>query len=131
METPQNPPSQPEQPKPPKRILTDEQVKEVAQGLLNNKYFISSMIAAGEGTDFLGCVFMPLGLMKIEQLEKLMEEGACIFYEEWSKAGPRSVNGYPIFFTMRYMSEEDYRLVDKFFFKLKETQEALAKLPIE
>ena len=44
-------------------------------------------------------------------LKKLDKDGVAVFFEEYSKAEPRSINGYPCFFSCRYMTFTDYEKV--------------------
>jgi hypothetical protein len=69
----------------------------------------------------LPMVFMVLALMTKEQLVALKgeteEETPYIFYEYLSEAGPRSVNGMPTFFSVRYLNKTDFEK-----FKLRYTE---------
>lgn len=97
--------------KPKKRYLTDEEVIEVARGLHTRKYFISAVLDEEEMNRMLPLIFMPLALMDEDTWKKFEEDEAYVFYEEVSKALPRSIDGYPIFGSMRAMTMADYALV--------------------
>jgi hypothetical protein len=61
-------------------------------------------------------VFMALVLMKPKQIQHLRKHAGMI-YEYYSKAGPWSCNGLPMFTSMRWLNKQDTRFVVK---KVKE-----------
>lgn len=75
---------------------------------MTNKYFCSAQV---QQQNLLPMIFMPLALMDEKMLKKLDKDGVAVFFEEYSKAGPRSINGYPCFFSCRYMTFTDYEKV--------------------
>jgi hypothetical protein len=73
----------------------------------------------------LGMIFMTLKFMDHEELKKLQEEKPLLIYEYLSEAGPRSINGYPNFFSFKYLIQEEYDIFIKHY---KEIQESMKKL---
>jgi hypothetical protein len=59
----------------------------------------------------MGNIFMPLIFMSKEQLESMTKNKVIHIYEYVHKAGPRSINGYPIFSSMRYMSKDEWAII--------------------
>jgi hypothetical protein len=87
--------------------LTDEQVSEIAMGIFKNEIFTDGHLAERDKRLLLS-VFMPLGLMsRAQKFEMMRKMRPGMFYAEMSKAGPRAINGYPMFFEVSMASEED------------------------
>ena len=55
----------------------------------------------------LSMVFMPLMFMNEKQVAELGENPPGLIYEYLSKAGPRSCNGMPMFFSCLMLSQSD------------------------
>ena len=96
---------------------TPEEIKKIAMDIHLNLIFTDRHV---ENPNDLGMVFMPLvfGLPMTD--EEVKEIG--MIYEYMSKAGPRSVNGYPCFGSLAFLNHADTKLVME---KLKEINEAL------
>ena len=93
---------------------TDEEIKELALQLYRGDIFTSMQIRDND-MQLLGNIFMPLLFMNALSKKMLMLNRAFSFYAEMKDAGPRSINGYPGFFSMSYLDQEDSkRLIDKF-----------------
>lgn len=93
-----------------KRFLSDEKIKEVAQGLIQNKYFMSDQLPE-HMKDQLHLVFMPLVFMKKDALKKMADWDVVCLYEENRLAMPRGINGLPIFPSCSMLTREDYKRV--------------------
>lgn len=90
---------------------TDEQIKQLAVDTFNEKIFWATMIQ--HDPRMLSMVFMPLGFMEEKDILELKEHNA-VPYEYMDKAGPRSVNGYPSFFSCHWINFKDYeRVIEK------------------
>lgn len=87
--------------------------------MIANKYFLSNSIPRDEQKDMLPMVFMPLIVMEKEEYKKMVDNDVQCLYEEWSKAGPRSINGYPMFMSMGMLTREDCRRAFDIVNKLK------------
>ena len=48
--------------------------------------------------DLMPSIFIPLIFMNEEQRDDMVKKGTLHIFEYYDKAGPRSINGYPIFF---------------------------------
>lgn len=91
------------------RVFTDRHVRKGDQGLL-------------------GSIFMPLVLMSDEQRTAIGASNVGMFYEHLSEAAPRCINGYPIFLSMRMLSQHDTKLVIKWHDEIiKQNREFLAQ----
>ncbi len=103
--------------------LPPEKLDEIAKDIALNKIFTSAHMHPTDWETTLGLVFMPLALGAFAQeAPKDFEVGALkdeplqlqdigLFYEYWDQAGPRSINGYPIFFSCRYLNHDDTKYV--------------------
>lgn len=115
-----------------KRFLTDEQVVEVAQGLIANKYFLSTQIPEFQQRQLMHMVFFPLSFMKKKDLNDMVTNDVVCLFEETKLAMPRSINGLPMFPSCRQMTREDYNRVMETERKLREAMNAvLVKRPEE
>jgi hypothetical protein len=88
--------------------LTEEQIKELALGIFRNEIFTDRHIDPQDAPSMLRSVFMPLGFLgRKEILHMQRKQRPGLFYARMDKAGPRSINGYPMFFELSMASEED------------------------
>lgn len=99
--------------------MTDEEIKQLAIDVLKDKVFFSSMLEEHE-QHLLGSVFMPVNFLDEPQVKKLEEDKIAAFYEYHDKAGPRSINGLPMFMSMKTITEEDLKKMGEVLKKLKE-----------
>ena len=90
---------------------TDEEIKQLAMDYLAGKIFGNWMIPRHEMQQVTGMIFMPMLLGGPEMIAQLMVNDTPFFYEYLEKAGPRSVNGYPIFFSMQTIDLADLNRV--------------------
>lgn len=105
--------------------LTDEQVHELALSIFRNEIFTDRHIAKHD-MRLLPSIFMPLGLLeKKDVLRMQRKERPGMFYAKWSEAGPRSLNGYPMFFSVSMCSEADTKKVWDAYNHLTEAAEAV------
>jgi len=82
--------------------MSREELKQLALDMLSGAVFTNMHVSAPEQ---LGLVFMLLGFLNDEQAKELADIG--LIYEYMSKAGPRSVNGMPIFMSARFVHKDD------------------------
>jgi hypothetical protein len=90
--------------------MTDDQLREFIQGYLGGKYFTSENIRPEDKMLMLSLIFLPvaLGAFSVYKPDSIRED-LGILYEEYSKALPRSCNGYPSFFSVRIMHRLDWK----------------------
>jgi len=98
-------------------LLDEKKLRELAMDICDGKIFHDRMIGPDRLRQDVGMVFMPFAL---GALEGLKPKTIGLMYEYYDKAGPRSVNGMPCFFSFRilhrnnlddlqkYMEEIDY-----------------------
>lgn len=87
--------------------LTDEQVEELALAIFKNETFTDRHIAPGDES-LIPTIFLPLGMLDRKQaLDLRRKQRPGMLYASMSKAGPRAINGYPMFFEVSMCSEPD------------------------
>lgn len=92
---------------------SNTEIRELALGVLSGTVFATWMIHESDA-NLLGSIFMPLLLMSSIDRKTFERDNIVHFYESIEKSAPRSINGYPIFFSMKLLNEEDFdRLRDK------------------
>lgn len=80
--------------------LTPEAVVDLARDIVTNRVYLST---GQEGVD-LQLIFMPLAFMG---MEPDAAENIGAIYEYIDKAGPRAINGLPMFFSCRFVHADD------------------------
>ncbi len=83
---------------------TNAEIRELALGLRSGTIFGSWQLRE---PDLLVNVFMPLLFMTDVQRKSLIRDEVIHFYGAIADAAPRSINGYPIFFSMQLLNKED------------------------
>jgi len=85
-----------------------QDLKEIAKGIHAGKIFTSNHLHKNESLNTLGMVFMPLLFMDKKAKDDLIKAKASVFWEWMDQAGPRAINGYPIFMSMRFMTDAEW-----------------------
>lgn len=88
-----------------KEPKTDDELRQLAMDIVDNKVFTDRHMQEHEA-HMLGQVFMPIIFMDQEQSKAVFEDVGMV-YEYYSEAGPRSVNGLPMFMSVRFLSNEE------------------------
>lgn len=86
-------------------MRTEKELRQLALDILEDKVFLDRMCHRPE-TD-IPLVFMPLGLMDGDEMDKFRAHDPALIYEYLEKAGPRSINGMPIFFSFQYLDKTE------------------------
>lgn len=102
------------------RSLTDEEVKKLADDMYRGLVFTDRHI---QNPGDISRVFMPLALLKKEQIEELKIEDPGMVYEYMDKAGPMAIDGMPMFCSFRFLSQEDAKKVIEKYLQIKEVIE--------
>lgn len=84
--------------------LSDDELREFIDAFVSGRIFTSNHVPEGHG-DLIAMVFMPIafGAVTPETAEEI-----GLVYEYLDKAGPRSINGMPIFFSCRLLHKKDW-----------------------
>lgn len=83
-------------------MKTDTELEQLAQDIVAGRVYSSY----NEGWHDS---FMVLRFLDKEQLDELQRREIAFVYEYMDKAGPRSVNGQPVFFSVNYLTKEEYK----------------------
>jgi hypothetical protein len=105
-------------------VKTDDELKQIAKDIFSHKIFTSTMLREGDER-LLSSVFMPVLFMEKEQIEELEKNDVVAFYEYFDEAGPRSVNGYPIFMSANTLTRSEYNRTMEFYKQVKEKMDSI------
>jgi hypothetical protein len=112
---------------------SEEELKKLAQEIVDGKVFTDRDLRKADqaGGFMLTMVFMPLALM---ENPAAFVADAGLLYEYWDQAGPRSINGYPMFFSVRKIIRKDMPALEhyvKFYWEAKKRiEQELKDMPI-
>jgi len=90
---------------------TDEELSGIADGMIKRTIFTSSQCPNRD----IASVFMGLSLADFCLILKMKLHNITFFYEYMSEAAPVSVNGYPVFFSMHIVSQQDAEKVIEYY----------------
>jgi hypothetical protein len=90
--------------------MTHEEVTALARDLVKDRIFMSDQLREHE-QNLLSSIFMPLVFMKPKDRQKMIDGDLAVLYEYFKEASPRSINGRPMFFSMRWLNQADYARV--------------------
>lgn len=93
------------------RKKTDDELKALAMDIVDGKVFTDQMLTSGVD---IPMVFMPIILGGLKELTEEEKKDVAMIYEYLDKAGPRSINGNPCFFSLRILFREDFEVMYKF-----------------
>jgi len=87
--------------------MDDKEKKALAVDIVEGKVF-GTWSMGEEENDLIPRIFMPLALAEKKVLKSMTDDKIAQIYEYMEKAGPRSINGFPIFFSMHMINEDDW-----------------------
>lgn len=88
--------------------MDEQELKKLAIDIAENKVF-GTFNLDSHNFSIVGSVFMPLVFMSDKDLNEL--KTYAHIYEYLHAAGPITINGFPMFFSMRVISQEDWAKV--------------------
>jgi hypothetical protein len=94
-------------------------VYKLAKDAVADKIFFDFQL---KDVTMLRMVFMPLGFLDDKGLENMRTWKPVRIFEYIDKAGPRAINGYPSFFSMQFLNQEEWDVVAEY---IKKFQTAL------
>jgi len=108
---------------------TEKDLKQIAMDLYEGKIFTDRHLLMDRQEHMLPSVFMPimLGAFSSKSEEELKNTIGMI-YEYYSEAGPRSINGFPIFFSLKVLSPKETEKMFLYFEEYKKMKEAFSKM---
>jgi len=93
-------------------MKTDDELKQIAEDIYRDKIFSQLHIKRPEDVP---TSFMVLRLVGPEIIDEI-ESGKIFFiYEYMDKAGPRSINGMPVFGSFKYLNKDDTEKMLKYY----------------
>ena len=94
-----------------------DELKEIAVGIHRGEIFISAQLL--DKDQLLQC-FTLLNLLDDKQLEDLAKAQPLVLYEYMSHRGPCDLNGHPVFFSFRWLNEEEWAVVREILIRLQD-----------
>lgn len=105
---------------------TDEELKKIATDLYKGQLFTDRHI---KDNRLFTNVFMPFVFMdkkQISEFRKNIDNGKIdLIFESIDKAGPRTINGMPIFMSFQTLDKEETKKVFEYYEKIKESIDKL------
>lgn len=107
--------------------MSEEELRKLAVDFVENKIFTNFHMQEHDVRDgtMLGLIFMPLILG-----DGSFATDAWMLYEYADQAGPRSINGYPIFFSVRKIIQKDAPAFRHYVEEYKEMKKKFFAQPI-
>ena len=101
---------------------TDEELKRIAVDLYDGKIFSDRHFRSLEEThSLISLVFLPLVFGALKSKEQFADLG--LVYEYFDKAGPRAMNGYPMFTSCCFLDKVETKKMFGFFEEYKKLKE--------
>ena len=107
------------------RYHNDEQIKKLAVDVRAGLIFGTWMMREGDMESLVSMVFMPLVFMEQKDKEKMKEDGVLHLFAFYTESAPRSINGYPIFFSMGMLTGEDSEALRELIGRLEEAEKTV------
>ena len=104
------------------KSLTDEEIKKLADDIYKGLIYTDSHI---QNPSDVPRVFMPLLLLQKEHIEEFEANPPGMIYEYMDKAGPMSVNGMPMFLSVRFLNKEDAKKVSAKYIQIRNAIEKM------
>ncbi len=92
-------------------LIDEKNLRELAMDICDGKIFHDRLIDPNRFKQDVGMVFMPLAL---GGLEGVKPKTIGLMYEYYDKAGPRSVNGMPCFFSFNIIHRDNLPDLQKY-----------------
>lgn len=91
---------------------------------VRNRLVFGSWMIPEHSLKYIHIFFTPLALMNSESIEQIKNEGVVHFYEYYSEAGPRVVNGLPVFSSFYCLKREEFEELMRLLQELKDAEDA-------
>lgn len=101
-------------------MRTKKELKQIGLDLFKGLIFTDRHIKK-EDFHIFASVFMPIVFMSKKQTESL--KGVGLIFEYLDKAGPRGINGYPSFFSLRTLTKKETKVMFEYYEKFKKSAE--------
>lgn len=107
-------------------MKSDSELKQLAADIYENKVFTDRHVPISSKTD-LTMIFLLIALGAFSEMPKEEVGKIGLVYEYIEKAGPRSINGFPIFMSLNYISQEEASKVYEYHNEYKSLKESFLK----
>jgi len=107
--------------------MAEDEMKKLVKDCIHGLVFTAHNLGPGEGHHIVSSVFMPLAFGAFLDRARFELENLGTFYEYMSEEGPRTVNGYPTFFSVRIINKRDW---DRCFEAIKAAEKALEDIEL-
>jgi hypothetical protein len=97
-------------------MRTEQELRQLATDIAEGKVFGTWCMS---NLDFIPNVFMVINFLDDTSLEQIAKEKPVHIYEYLDKAQPMGVNGMPTFFSMNFISGQEWVLLLSMIDKLK------------
>jgi hypothetical protein len=94
----------------------DEELKQIAEDLWAGRIYSNRNM---NDIKLIDSVFMPLMFLDRRKLKQLQHLKVDFFYEYIDKAGPRSINGMPVFTSVRCLTKPETARMFEFYEAIK------------
>lgn len=97
----------------PKNIdnLPEAMLSQLAKDIAMGKVFTTDHMPEYDQRNLIHLVFMPIAFGAYADLSDEAKKDIGFIYEYLDKAGPRSINGYPMFFSCACVSIHDRKII--------------------
>lgn len=109
------------------KAMSDDELRKFVSDYCSNQIFCLQNINPAHQDSLLATVFMPIAFGALADYPPDVLKEIGTIYEYYDKAGPRSVNGYPCFVSMRLMWKADWERAVK---AIKKHQKKLQEVEI-
>ena len=87
---------------------TDEELRQIAEGIATRKIFCSDMVAIQDvNNGLLARIFLAVGLAGVRFAAFVQRFGIEMFYARMADCGPYKIGSYPVFLGCGFMTTEE------------------------
>lgn len=104
---------------------TDDELRALAMDITDDKVFTDRHLRENE-IPMLGQVFMPIIFMDPAEFKRISKDIGMI-YEYNKEAGPRAINGLPLFMSCKFLSKEECTRIAPFIHEIHEFKQKYKK----
>lgn len=95
---------------------TEDELKQLAHDIHKGLVFTDLHC---KDPDLLPIIFMPLSLMDKKSADAFMKGKPVLLYEYMKESTGRSINGYPVFGSVRYLLMDEFEILRGFLVKIE------------
>ena len=98
-------------------MKTNKELKKLAIDIHAGRVFTDRHCKSEEAPS----TFIPLFFMEPEALQKMIDKEISLIYEYMTEAGPKTINGRPMFSSFHTLTKPEHEKMIKYFAKLEKT----------